>query len=634
MCGIAGYLKNTSNNMDLGQIITGMTDAIAYRGPDHGDFWLDTTEHRLALGHRRLSIIDLSKTGFQPMHSHSERYVITYNGEIYNFKDIRSELETHNYSFNGTSDTEVLLAAIENWGIEKSLQKITGMFAFAVFDKKKRELTLARDRLGKKPLYFGWDSNNNFAFASELKAILSTDNFNNVEINQEAVNLYLKWRYVPDPYSIYKNIWKLPPSSYITLPLDQYSQNFNPAEYINYYWDFTSIVDQPKNNQTEEQSLNSLEDILEKSVSERMISDVPLGAFLSGGVDSSLIVSLMKKQSSNRISTFTIAFDDPQYNEADIARNIAKYLGTEHSEMTLSANDALNTVEYMSKVFDEPFGDPSAIPTYHVCRLAKEKMTVALSGDGGDESFGGYEFYNRIQKIMLILNIPKAMRSITSKLLMVIPLPGQKISYAQRQKLALMINVNCPDEIYPLIHSYWYSITGEKLSNESPTAYSNLSHEIKNDNVIERMMAFDSRMFLAGDVLTKVDRCSMVHSLEVRAPLLDHRVIECAWGLDFNMKIRGSTRKYALRKLLERHLPSNLINSKKQGFSIPHSAWLKNDLKDWAEHLFSENTLNKHNLISPHHVIPYWQAHKDGKCDYGHYLWTIACLQSWAEQWR
>lgn len=633
MCGIAGYLKNSKNDADLSQIITAMTDAINYRGPDHGALWIDPVENNLAFGHRRLSIIDLSEAGFQPMHSHNDRYVITYNGEIYNFRDILQELMAHNYDFKGTSDTEVLLAAVECWGIEATLKKVTGMFAFAVFDKKTRKLTLARDRMGKKPLYFGWSKNGDFAFASELRAILSSDSFQETKINKEAVDLFLKWRYVPDPYSIYENIWKLPPSSFITLPLDNFSKNFNPSDKIKPYWDFISVVDQPKNGLNEGDTLNQLEGVLSTAVEERMISDVPLGAFLSGGIDSSLIVSLMKQQSPENVSTFTIAFDDPRYNEADKAREIAQYLGTQHTEMMLSADDALNTVNDIAKVFDEPFGDPSAIPTYHVCRLAKEKMTVALSGDGGDESFGGYEFYNRIQKITSLLNIPNALRHVAAKILMVMPLPGQKISLAQRQKLALMISVHCPDEIYPLIHSYWYAVTGEKLDHQSPTAYGDLSREIKNKNIIERMMAFDSRMFLAGDVLTKVDRCSMAHSLEVRAPLLDHRVVECAWGMDFNMKINGSTRKYALRKLLEKHLPASLIDQKKQGFSIPHSAWLKNDLKDWAENLFSENALNKHGLIDSNYVAPYWHAHKEDKADYGHYLWTIASLQNWAEEW-
>ena len=635
MCGIAGYLKNPNNGGDIGAIVQKMTDAIRHRGPDAGDVWVEPSQQSFALGHRRLSIIDLSQAGAQPMMSASGRYIIVFNGEIYNFQILRTALEAKNHSFKGHSDTEVLLAAFEEWGIEQALTRAVGMFALALFDQKTKELTLARDRLGKKPLYFGWDKQGgNFAFASELKALVSDEYFQDLNINQEAVQLYLRWRYVPDPYSIYKNIYKLPPSTYMTLPLENFSNVFDPTQYFKTYWDFKNIVDQPKNNFDEAKTLKNLENIIEQAVEERMIADVPLGAFLSGGIDSSLIVAMMQKQSDAPINSFTIAFDDPLYNEADKARSIADHLGTNHTEMLLSADDALKTVDYLAQMFDEPFADPSAIPTYHVCRLAKTKMTVALSGDGGDETFGGYSFYSRIEKIASLMKIPKPLRQAAAQILAVMPLPGEKISNAQRQKISLMLKAKNPDDLYPLIHSYWYAVTGEKLNNDTATPYRDLSDALKNKNIIERAMAFDTRMFLAGDVLTKVDRCSMTHGLEVRAPLLDSRVIEYAWGMNFNLKINKGVQKYALKEILKNYVPQNLIDQKKQGFSIPHGRWLKDELRDWAEDLLSVEALEKYKLISPDLVTPYWQAHKQGRGDYGHYLWNIVSLQNWAKTWR
>lgn len=635
MCGINGYIQNqSSSDKTAEQIVADMAERLSHRGPDAQGVWVEKVRNRLALGHRRLSIIDLSDAGAQPMVSASGRYVIVYNGEIYNFQSLSVELTALGYNFNGHSDTEVLLAAMEEWGVEKVLTKFAGMFAFALFDKKENQLTLARDRLGKKPLYFGWDQNNNFAFASELKSIVSIDGFSKPEINQEAVNLYLKWRYVPDPHSIYKNIYKLPPSSFITLPLDQWSQPFEPEEKAKIFWNFKDVVDQPRQNISEQDSLNGLDKILGTAVQERMISDVPIGTFLSGGIDSSLISSMMQEQSDRPVETFTIAFDDPRYNEAEKAKQIADHLGTHHTEMLLKPQEATDTIQHLGHVFDEPFGDPSAIPTYHVCRLAKQKMTVALSGDGGDESFGGYTPYKRIASIVKILNIPRPLRQTAVYLLSVIPISSSKISKIQRQKIARMISVKCPDELYPLIHSYWYVVTGEALDENDQTAYQSLSQTLEIKEAIERAMAFDTRMFLAGDVLTKVDRCSMAHSLEVRAPLLDHRVVEYAWGMNFNLKIRGGVQKYALRELLKRRLPVNLIDQKKQGFSIPHGEWLRGDLREWAESLFSPANIQKHGLISPSQVTPMWQAHKDGKADYGHYLWTVASLMNWAGAWR
>ncbi len=634
MCGLAGYIQNHKRDDNIDDIIKQMTNAIAHRGPDADGVWVNE-ERDLALGHRRLSILDLSEAGAQPMISPSGRYVVVFNGEIYNFQVLRKVLEESGSSFKGHSDTEVLLNAFEAWGIQDTLRRISGMFVIALYDQKNKELTFARDRLGKKPLYFGWDANGkNFSFASELKSIVGLNGFKNLEINKEAVQLYLRWRYIPDPYSIYKNIWKLPPSCYFTLPIENFSFVFNPQKYFKEYWNFEKIVDQEKRQDSETQAINGLEKIITGAVERRMISDVPLGAFLSGGIDSSLVVALMQKQSAKPIDSFTIAFDDPQYNEAQKAKEISNHLGTNHIEMMMTGQDALDTVQSLGQIFDEPFADPSAIPTYHVCRLAKTKMTVALSGDGGDESFGGYDLYKRIQKIVSLMSIPLPLRYVAANLLVHIPLPGKKISPVQRQKIAMMLKAHCPDDLQPLIHSYWYAVTGESLSDTLPTAYSALSKNLKNDNIVERMMAFDTRMFLAGDVLTKVDRCSMAHSLEVRSPLLDEAVINYAYGMDFKYKINNGVQKYALKEVLKRYVPESLIDQKKQGFSIPHSQWIRHELKDWVEGLLSLEKLNQYQLIDPDKVLPYWEAHKNNQGDYGHYLWTIICLQNWAVQWR
>ena len=639
MCGIAGYFQikpsNGSGADDLKNVAQNMGDCIAHRGPDDHDIWIEPSEKKLALIHRRLSIIDLSQAGHQPMKSHSGRYVIVYNGEIFNFKTLSAELVQLGHKFNGHSDTEVLLAAIEQWGIESTLKRLVGMFAFALYDQKNKELTLARDRLGQKPLYFGWGADGSaFGFSSELKSFLKTPGFQKPEINRHAVDLYLQWRYVPDPYSIYKNIWKLPPSSFITLPLEKFQSAFDPQDFVQSYWDFENIVDQDRDFNDENAALDELENVLTTAVSERMIADVPLGAFLSGGVDSSLIVALMQKQSATPISSFTIAFENPRFNEAQQAAEISKHLGTHHTEMLLTADEALNTVTHMAEIFDEPLGDPSCIPTYHVCRLARKNMTVALSGDGGDESFGGYDLYTRTQKLLSLMQIPRPIRKIGASLLRNMPMPGQRFSPAQRKKLAALISAKCPDELYPLIHSYWFAVTGEALPAQDNTPYDNLRRSLKTQNPVERMMAFDARMFLTGDVLAKVDRCSMAHSLEVRSPLLDHRVIEHSWRMPLSMKISNGTKKYALKQLLRRHLPDEFIDRPKMGFGIPHGQWLRENLSEWADDLLSKDALLKHGFIVPEYVRPYWIAHKNGDADYGHYLWTVVCLQNWAEHWR
>jgi len=509
------------------------------------------------------------------------------------------------------------------------------MFALALFDCKERTLTLARDRCGKKPLYFGWDKGVNvFAFASELKAFTAVQAFRKPDINNKAIQLYLQWRYIPDPHSIYENIWKLPPAQFITRPLEDFIHPFTPQEHAETYWHFESVTGQERQSAAEHSQLNGLEDILTQAIKERMIADVSLGVFLSGGVDSALITALMQKHADQPVKSFTIAFDDSRYNEAPHAAQISAHLGTEHTEMLLTSAEAMKTARHINSLFDEPFGDPSAIPTYHVCRLAKKELTVALTGDGGDETFGGYSWYFRAQKLLPVLKLPNGLRRTVGQALTALPLAGGLFSAAQRRKISALIAADDPDELYPLLHSYWSGVTGQRAQNIDDTAYGSMIETLPVSNPIERMMAFDTRMFMAGDVLTKTDRCSMAHGLELRSPLLDHRVIEYGWSMSHDMKIRGHHGKYALKQLLRRYIPDALIDRPKQGFSIPHGRWLREDLRDWAEDMLCVSTLKKHSLIDPDFVSLYWDAHASGQADYGHYLWTIVCLQNWAETCR
>ncbi len=638
MCGIAGYFDIHSRVESVEREAVLMADAIAHRGPDASGVWVGGDRERLAMAHRRLSIIDVSDAGAQPMASQSGRYVIVFNGEIYNFRALREELSAAGCAFKGHSDTEVLLAAFEVWGIEAALKRAVGMFALALYDLKEERLILARDRLGKKPLYYGWnDDGKVFAFSSELKAFRAIEAFKSPEVNPDVTKLYLQWRYIPDPYTIYKNIYKLLPSSYIEMPLNGFKKPFDIEGAVKQYWDFEAVVGQERLKGSEDEILDGLEAVLQQSIDERMISDVPLGAFLSGGVDSALIVAMMQKNSDQPVNSYTIAFDDPRYNEAEIAKEIAKRLGTKHTEMVLKPQEALDSVQDLAVMFDEPFADPSAIPTFQVCRLAREKITVALTGDGGDESFGGYSWYRRAQKLSLFMKLPRALRVMMADIFEALPHGLARMSKAQRQKIAGLMRAGNMDDFYPLIHSYWNAVSGQAYDQDFSVAYDRLKGEVGIDTPIARMMAYDTQMFLAGDVLTKVDRCSMMNSLELRSPLLDTRVIEYAWSMPHEMKIRNDakgTQKYALKQLLRRYLPDALIDRPKQGFSIPHGQWLKDDLRDWGEAMLSPDAIDSQGLIAPELVTPYWEAHKQGRADYGHYLWTIACLQNWGQTWK
>ncbi|MAF97838.1 MAG: asparagine synthase (glutamine-hydrolyzing) [Micavibrio sp.] len=608
MCGFTGLIAPTvSSTDDLRNILTRMNAFIESRGPDDEGLYVEQ-EKKLALGFRRLAIQDLSPLGAQPMSSQTGRYVIAFNGEIYNFQMLRSDLQGQGIQFKGHSDTEVMLAAFERWGVEEVLQKIEGMFAFALFDKQENALYLARDRMGKKPLYYGVHEGRLY-FASEMKSILAACK-SKPSVNKDVAALYFQWRYVPEPYCIYAGFHKLTPGHVLRINIDK-PLDLQEAKA---FWSLEKVIDARKIRQ-EADSLEALQNIIRQATAKRMIADVELGAFLSGGIDSSLITALMHEQSDKKIKTFTIAFDDPKYNEAEHARQIAAHLGTDHHEMTVCEKDALECIEKLPNIFDEPFADPSAIPSYLVCKLARQHMTVALSGDGGDESFGGYSWYSRMQKLMAL---PFPARKLFGKTLSLSASP-------QHKKIASILLGKDTASRYSAIHSYWQSVSPSLLAYKPQTLELPMDVDLKNLSDHERMMAYDELMFLPSDVLTKVDRTSMAVSLEVRSPLLDQHVVEYAWSLPDSQRIGKSL----LKELAYQYIPRELLDRPKQGFSIPHQRWLREGLRDWGQALIE----NDEGFLDHARVQKIWYDHQQGKADYGHLLWTILQFKSWHRTW-
>lgn len=589
------------------------------------------------------------------MDSPHKRYVIVFNGEIYNHRQLRPELETAGCTFRGHSDTEVLLAAIEHWGIEKSLARLNGMFAFALWDRRERALVLARDRIGIKPLYFGWIGNS-FVFGSELKAFASDPEFTN-PVDRDSLALLLELGYIPAPHSIYRDILKLPPGCWLRVDRELASQPQSPrnlASRMTAYWsapqEFEDGVLHPL-DLSDREAIEQMERLLSDSVALRMEADVPLGAFLSGGVDSSTVVALMQKQSSRPVKTFSIGFREDTYDEAGHARNVAKYLGTEHHELYVSPEDALEVVPELPEMFDEPLADPAQIPTYLVSRLARSMVKVSLSGDGGDELFGGYSRYYEAARLWhWLCPIPQPIRNATARLLghqgmgtnslverLVRNLPERLRPRNPSQAastLAGMLACRSSDELYHRIVSRWHRASGMVPgSRHVPTAVSGhpppgLPHPI------ERMMATDFCSYLPDDCLAKVDRASMAASLEARVPMLDHRVAEFAWRVPMNQKVRNGKGKWLLRKVLHRHVPESLVERPKMGFGVPVSEWLRGPLREWAENLLDERRLRQEGYFEPEPIRQAWKQHIEGKGNEPHKLWTVLMFQSWLEHSR
>lgn len=603
-----------------------MTDYLHHRGPDDVGFWYDA-DSKVALVHTRLSIVDLSPAGHQPMASTCERFVIAFNGEVYNHLELRAQLQVQNAApiWRGHSDTETLLACFSVWGIEKTLNATVGMFALALWDRQDQQLTLARDRLGEKPLYWGWCSDT-LLFGSELKALKAHPDFN-ADVDRCALALLLRHNYIPAPHTIYQGFEKLPAGHYVQVTKGQLCADVEPKP----YWQLNRTIERGLANPfsgTDTQATDLLEQTISQAVSGQMLADVPLGAFLSGGVDSSTVVALMQQQSKKPVRTFAIGFDEPGYNEAEYAKEVARHLGTEHTELYVSAQDALDLVPRLPDIYCEPFADSSQLPTFLVSRMAKEHVTVALSGDGGDELFGGYNPYQFAPRVWGKLKyLPLPLRQIAYHLLAGLPLPD-KLS-----KLLAVFPAKNREHFYQILMSHWDKPNQLVIgSHNLPTLLNSADQWPKTDSFEQWMMAMDTGQYMSDDILVKVDRAAMANSLETRVPLLDHRIVELAWQLPQHLKIRNGVGKWVLREVLYRHVPREMIERPKKGFSVPLGQWLRGPLRDWAENLLNERRLEQEGYFHPEPIHALWQSHLAGKHDHSLKLWGVLMFQAWLEQ--
>ncbi|MBB6065840.1 asparagine synthase (glutamine-hydrolyzing) [Pseudoxanthomonas broegbernensis] len=628
----------------LTQALPRMMQALAHRGPDDDGRWSEA-EAGIALGHRRLSIVDLSPSGHQPMVSPSGRWVIVFNGEIYNHLQIREILERTGCApaWHGHSDTETLLAAIESWGVEATLEHSEGMFAFALWDRSQRALWLARDRLGEKPMYYGWNRGV-FLFGSELKAIRAFPEFD-ASVDRQALALYLRHNAVPAPFSIYEGIHKLPPGHWLRIGLRELETAQLPKPTA--YWTTSRRAQAGQANPfegSEQEAADALERLLRDAVGRQMVADVPLGAFLSGGVDSSLVVALMQAQSVRPVRTFSIGFHEVAYNEAQHAAAVARHLGTDHTELYVTPEDAMAVIPRLPKIYDEPFADSSQIPTFLVSQLARRHVTVALSGDGGDELFGGYSRYflaARIWKWMQAIPAPPrrlASAAITGLSIStwnalygmaspIIPagrrwrLPGDKM-----HKAAGVLAASDDRSFYRELITHWQPETLMPGVQEPPYGSDRGEGPL---SFFDRMMLEDACHYLPDDILAKVDRAAMACSLETRVPLLDHRVFEFAWRLPAGLKVRAGAGKYLLKQVLYRHVPPALIDRPKMGFGVPIGDWLRGPLKEWAADLLDESRLRSEGYFAPAPIVRAWNEHQAGSRNWQYHLWDILMFQSW-----
>lgn len=653
MCGIAGLLCRQGTEADeLRDRVMPMTEVLRHRGPDDSGYWVDPAVG-VALGHRRLSIVDLSAHGHQPMTSRGGRYVLVYNGEIYNHAELRTELEGSGSVFAGTGDTEVLLEAIERWGLDEAMARCNGMFALAVWDRRDRALSFARDRLGEKPLYYGW-AGPTLVFGSELKALRAHPAFD-AAVDRGSLTLFFRYSCVPGDRSIYQGVRKLPPGTLLTIP-----ETARPGDLPRprSYWSLREVVEARGGDRrpgdpaarSDAAALNELDDVLRRAVALRMHADVPLGAFLSGGIDSSLVVALMQAQSTSKVRTFTVAFDDARYDEAGDAGRVAAHLGTEHTELLVTHDDTLAAVPKLVAAYDEPFADCSQLPTLLLSELTRRHVTVALSGDGGDELFGGYNRYVWAQGMWERTHrLPVSVRRAAGAAIGSIPprwwdrgfdlagpvLPPRlrvRTPSVKLQKVGLALGARDVADLHRRLASHRQHpadlVVGgwePALPLDDPAAWPALA------DPVEQMMFLDAQGYLPDDILVKVDRASMSTSLETRVPYLDHHVAAWAWSLGTDLRIRSGEGKWLLRHLLHRYVPPALVERPKMGFDPPIGEWLRGPLRPWAEELLSGGRLGREGYLRAEPVRAMWDAHLSGRRDHQFELWDVLMFQAWLE---
>ncbi len=633
MCGITGFWQ-TPGSMPS-QALDSMVRALNHRGPDSHGTWHDPAVG-IALGHARLAIVDLTQEGSQPMHSHCSRYVIIFNGEIYNHLELRARLGV--VPWRGHSDTETLLACFTRHGVVRTLPLLVGMFAFAVWDRQAQSLTLARDRFGEKPLYHGRIANGGFVFGSELKALRAHPKWHG-EIDREALTLLLRHNCIPAPWSIYREVRKLMPASWLTLHADGRTQEGR-------YWDVTEVARRGTCAPlalSDIEATDRLEALLSDAVRDQMLSDVPLGAFLSGGVDSSTIVALMGRHSAQPVRTFSIGFDAADHNEAEHAKAVARHLGTDHTELYVTAEDALAVVPSLPTLYDEPFADSSQIPTLLVAKMARRHVTVALSGDAGDELFAGYNRYLLAARYWRPLDhVPMMIRrSLARGALAVSPASWDAMARVARwrakdvgdkvHKLAAsVLPAASPQAVYRALTSHWTNPAAVVVGGCEPPP-DNTQLDPLCSSAVERMCLADQLGYLSDDILVKVDRAAMGVSLETRVPLLDHRLVEFAWQIPLHQKIRGGETKWLLRQVLDRHVPRMLIDRPKQGFAVPLAQWLRGPLRDWAHALLEPNRLRAEGFFDARQITLKWNEHLNGSRNWQYLLWDVLMFQAWLE---
>ncbi len=650
MCGIAGVItKSSLTRQELETKSLKITNTLEHRGPDDCGVWVDENAG-VAFGQRRLSILDLSPLGHQPMLSEDKNLVIVYNGEVYNFKEIKDQLIPHGYKFKGGSDTEVILAAIHFWGLEAAVKKFIGMFAFAVYDIKAKKIHLVRDRLGIKPLYYGRLSDGSFLFASELKAIKAWDGFNE-SLDLKALALYFRHNYIPAPYSIFKSIKKLEPGYILTLDISK--NDFYPS--LTCYWDVRNIFLEGIKNPwsgSEQEAIEVLNELLEDSVRLRLIADVPLGAFLSGGIDSSTVTSIMQFISNTSVKTFSIGFKEHSYDEAPMAKAVARHLGTDHTELYVTQEDAQCLVPTICHLWDEPFADSSQIPTLLVSKLARSKVTVALSGDGGDELFSGYDrYFNSLAIWDKKRLIPRPIQLFIGSFLNKMSYGGLRFISKTTKNILKKMGATDPGALsvyriseilkaknFPLFYGYtnshWMFPSGLLLMRKDVLAdifYEELN-EFK-EHYLHLMTFLDLKTYLPDDILVKVDRATMGVALESRVPILDHRIVEFSAKIPTHLRIREGKGKWLLRQVLYKYVPKELVERPKQGFSVPIGEWIKGALKDWAQELISSSRLKREGILRADVIDILWKEHLRGEFNYEHLLWNVLMFESWVDRW-